>query len=102
MGKRLPIETGLAAATALAVLLDGRAWNGAVRAEHAAIAGFRFQPLAAALAVIEELAGVSRHGFGGPMIAIRALNGRYELHRNGQRQLSRLNVGAGLLSREQP
>jgi len=48
----LPTETGLAAANALAILLDGRAWGGAIRAEHAAIARFGLKPGAAADAVI--------------------------------------------------
>ena len=80
MRKRPPTETGLAAANALAVLLDGRAWNGAVRAEHAAIAGFGLKPVAAADAVIEELASVSRHGLCGLVAAGGAGQGRLYLH----------------------
>jgi hypothetical protein len=43
----------------------------------------RLQPRAAALAVIEELASVGRHGFGGLMAALRASEGGDKLHRRG-------------------
>ena len=41
--------------------MDWRAWLRSVRAEYAAIPRSGFKPFAAALAVIEELAGVSGH-----------------------------------------
>jgi hypothetical protein len=44
--------------------LDGRARHRTVGAEHTAIASFRLEPRAAALAVIEKLAGVRRAGGG--------------------------------------
>lgn len=77
--KNSPPETGSAAANAGAVLLDGRTWNGAVRAEHAAIARFRLKPAAAADAVIEELASVSRHGLCGLVAADGTGQGRLQL-----------------------
>ena len=72
---------GLAAASALAVLLDRRAGHGAVRAKHAAVARQRLQPSAAALAVIEELAGVRWHRFNGLVSADRTSQCRLKLHR---------------------
>ena len=42
-------------------MLNRRARHRAIRAEHAAIARKGFKPLAAAFAVVEELAGVGRH-----------------------------------------
>ena len=50
-----------------AASLDRRARHGAVRTEHAAIAGKRFQALTALLAVIEESARIGGHGFGRPV-----------------------------------
>ena len=43
-------------------------FTGKKRQEHTAIAGFRLEPLAAALAVVEKPAGVSRHGLGGEVL----------------------------------
>jgi hypothetical protein len=57
---------------AFLALLPWRTRNRTVRAKHAAIACERLQSLAAALAVIEELAGVGRHGLNGLMAALRA------------------------------
>ena len=79
MRKGPPTETGLAA-NALTVLLDGRAWNGAVRAEHAAIARFGLKPVAAADAVIEEPASVRRHGLCGLVAAGGTGQDRLYLH----------------------
>jgi hypothetical protein len=56
------------------VLLHRRTGNRAVRAKHAAIACERLKSLAAALAVIEELAGVGGHGLDRLMAALRARN----------------------------
>jgi hypothetical protein len=58
--------------TARLILLNRRARHRAIRAEHAAIARKGFKPLAAALAVVEELAGVGRHRFGRLIAAPRA------------------------------
>jgi hypothetical protein len=48
----------------------------AVRAIHAAITDFWFKPLAAALSVIEELAGVGRHVLRCLMTTLRARDRR--------------------------
>jgi hypothetical protein len=40
----------------------------------------RLEPLAAALAVIEKLAGVSRHRLGGLMATLWARESRFQLH----------------------
>ena len=52
--------------------MDRRTWDIPVRAEDAAIANKRLESSAAALAVIEELASISRHGFDRLMAALRA------------------------------
>lgn len=44
----------------------------AVRAENAAIAGLRFEPLAAVFAIVEELAGIRRHVLSRLMAALGA------------------------------
>jgi hypothetical protein len=66
------------------LLLDRWTRHGAVGAEHAAVAGFRTEQLAATLAVVEKLASVGRHGFGCPMAAMRtgqrALQNRLGFH----------------------
>src|SRR5258708_40210179 len=60
------------AARFAAALLNGRAWNIAVGAEDAAVAGLGLENRAAALAVIEILAGVRRHRLRGRVLAMRA------------------------------
>ncbi len=55
--------------------LNRRAWHRAVGAKHAAVARLGLQPLAASLAVIEELAGVGGHPLGGGVAALRAGDG---------------------------
>jgi hypothetical protein len=57
---------------AFLVLLHRRTRNRTIGAKHAAIARKRLQSLAAAFAVIEELAGVSGHGLNRLMAAFRA------------------------------
>jgi hypothetical protein len=57
-----------------------RARHRSVRAKHAAIAGKGFEPFAAPFAVVEELAGISRHRLDGLMPAFRASQGRLKLH----------------------
>jgi hypothetical protein len=47
---------------AFPALLDRRARNRTIGAKHTAIAGEGLESLAAALAIVEELAGVSGHG----------------------------------------
>ncbi len=47
----------------IAVLLNGWAWNRAIRAEHTAITHCWFQDRSTTLAFIEPLAGICRHGF---------------------------------------
>jgi hypothetical protein len=91
--EKSPTEAGLTAATsALAVLLDWRARHGAVGAEYAAIASQGLQPSAAALAVIEELAGIRWHRFDGFVAAGRAGQGRFKLHADkADRSASRTN-----------
>jgi hypothetical protein len=56
-------------ATAL-LLLDRRTRHAALGTEHATIAKFGLQQFAAAGAVVEELASISRHGFGGLVAAM--------------------------------
>ena len=70
-----------AAARFFAGNLLGRADVAAVRAEHAAMNGFRAQQLAAAFAVIKELASIGRHFFGRTEAAGRANDGAFELNR---------------------
>ena len=65
----------LATANAFAVLLDGRARHGAIGAEHAAVTRLRFQPSAAAVAAVEELAGIGWHGLEGSVAAGRTGEG---------------------------
>ena len=55
--------------------LNRRAWHRAVGAKHPAVARLGLQPLAASLAVIEELAGVGGHPLGGGLAALRAGDG---------------------------
>jgi hypothetical protein len=57
------------ALAAAAARLDRRATNATVGTEHATVAELRFQPGAAALAIVEELAGIDRHALGFPMAA---------------------------------
>jgi hypothetical protein len=54
------------------VVLDRRTGNRTIGAEHTAIAGERLQSFSAALAVIEELAGVGRHRLDRSMATFRA------------------------------
>lgn len=63
--------TNPSAFTAAAVLLDGRALDGAVGAVHAAVARCRTQDGLAGLAFVEELTGIRWHGFGLGMPAMR-------------------------------
>jgi hypothetical protein len=80
-GRRDAIVTNAVELAASLAVLDRRTGNRTIRAEHAAIAGERLQSLAAALAVIEELAGVRRHGLDRLMAAFRAAERRFQLHR---------------------
>ena len=50
--------------------MNRRTGNGAEGTEHAAVAGERPQALAAASAVVEELASVGRHNFGSSVTAL--------------------------------
>src|SRR5208283_1208873 len=59
-------------AAILSRVLYRRAWHVAIRAEHAAIPGLRVEHRAAALAFIEELAGVRWHRLGRLMATGRA------------------------------
>jgi hypothetical protein len=68
------------AALGLAPVLNRRAWHGAVRAEHATIAGEGPQPHAAALAIVKEPAGIRRHLLDGLMTALRAGQRGLKLH----------------------
>jgi len=60
--------------------LDRRARHRAVGAEHAAIAREGLEPFTAALAVIEELAGIGRHCLDDLMATLRASQGGLKLH----------------------
>ncbi len=94
MCAEINLRGGSATARALAVLLHRRARDRAIRAEHAAVASERLKPGPAALAVVEELAGVGRHGLGGLVLAGRTGQSRLKLHwaiigeRAGQQQLA--------------
>lgn len=61
--------------------LNRNAGNVAIRAKHATIAGYRFEPGAAASANVEELAGIHRHCFRRAVLAARAGDHRYQLNR---------------------
>jgi hypothetical protein len=71
----------LSATGAFTAFLHWRTRHRAVRAEDAAIACERLQCLAAALADVEELAGVGWHLLDGSMVALRAGECGLELHR---------------------
>ena len=60
--------------------LHRRAGHGPKRTKNATVALQRLKPFAASLAVIEELAGVRRHRFGGLISAFWAGNGRCHNH----------------------
>ena len=62
------------------VALYRRARHRSVRAKHAAIARKGLEPLAASFAVIEKLAGISRHRLDGLMAAFRTRQGALKLH----------------------
>src|SRR6266851_7945476 len=62
------------------VALYRRARHRSVRAKHAAIAREGLEPLAAPFAVIEELAGISRHHLDSLMGAFGASQGGLKLH----------------------
>ena len=66
--------------TAFAIFLDRRARHGAVGAEYATIASKGLKTLTAPFAVVEELAGVCRHGLDRRVIADRTGNGRFQDH----------------------
>jgi hypothetical protein len=70
----------LAAASAR---LDRRARDATVGTEHATVAQAGFEPHAAALAVIEKLAGIGRHAFGFLMAAARAGDLGFQNHALG-------------------
>jgi hypothetical protein len=60
--------------------LHRRTRHSSIRAEHAAIAFQGLQAFSAALAVVEELAGVGRHDLGGLMTALGAGDRRIKPH----------------------
>src|SRR5882757_8161443 len=62
------------------VALYGRARHRAVRAEYAAIAREGLEPFVAALAVIEELAGIGRHRLDSLIAAFGASECGLKLH----------------------
>jgi hypothetical protein len=62
------------------MLLDRRTFHRTVRAKHAAIPWLGLKQGAARFAVIEKLAGISRHDFRFGMPALRAGNRRFEHH----------------------
>jgi hypothetical protein len=99
----MPAQTRFAFSTAtiaFAVFLHWRARYRAVRAEYAAIAGERFQRLAAALADVEELAGVGRQLLDGLMVASRAGECGLELHRWLARTIFKKAAAHHALSRQ--
>lgn len=73
-----PVELGNRLAAARTLRLNRRAFHRAERAENAAISGIRPQQRAAARALVIELAGVGRHGFGLGTAAFRTGQNRFE------------------------
>ena len=67
--------------------LDRRAFYAAVAAEYAAVARPGLEHSAAALAVIEKLAGIGRHCFDGLMVAFRTSQRRFKLHQRFARTI---------------
>jgi hypothetical protein len=65
----------IARRAAAVIALDRRTRDRAIGAKYATIASERLKPGPAALAVIEELAGIGRHRLDGPMAAFRAGDG---------------------------
>jgi hypothetical protein len=57
------------------MLLDRRAFDGAIGTENAAIPRIGFEQRSTAFALIEKLASISRHGFGSGIATVRAGNG---------------------------
>src|ERR1700730_2182339 len=74
------VSTG--AASRRLARLDGWTRHRTIRAEHAAIARFRPQKLAATRAVVEELTAVGRHDLNLRGAAVRAGYRRFEDHRH--------------------
>ena len=62
------------------MLLDRRALNRAIRAEHATIPRIWLEQGSAGLTFIEKQAGIGRHGFRFGMLAVRASESRVENH----------------------
>ena len=99
MGRELPVASGkfwpkaddqlatniqltcsAAAATLLAVLLDGRARYRPIRAEDAAVTGFRLQHRVAMLTLVKPLTGIGGHAFRFDMPAVRTSQRRIQNH----------------------
>ena len=78
------------------VVLDRRTGKRTIGAEHAAIAGERLQSLSAALAVIEELAGIGRHRLDGLVAAFGASECGSKLHIDSGLALSIPRLAAGV------
>jgi hypothetical protein len=76
--------SGHGRATAV-VGLDRRTRNRAIGAEYATVASEGLKPRPAALAVIEEHAGIGWHCLHEPMSTCRASQRRFQLHRRSQR-----------------
>lgn len=62
------------------LLLDGRAWHGAIGAEDAAIAMLGLEPRPTAGAFVEIDAGIDRHGLDGDCATARACQHRLQDH----------------------
>jgi hypothetical protein len=56
----------------------------AIRAEHAAVTRERLEDSAAALAIVEKLAGIGRHCFRFPMSTMRTCDCGLKLHCRGR------------------
>jgi hypothetical protein len=96
-GTGLIIPEGVLAAGVSAALfaaagarLHGWAWDCPIRTKDTAVAGLRLQPRSACLAVIEELAGVDRHGFRGLVATSRAGHGGAQFHSRRRRRIEGL------------
>ncbi len=71
--------------------LHGRARHRAIGAKHAAIAEPGLQPFPTAFAIIEELAGIGRHGFGCLVTALRTGQRRFQPQRFARRILRKID-----------
>jgi hypothetical protein len=80
VGSALAESLLLMTTCAFSILLDWGTRHRTVGTKNTAVARERLEPFAAALAVVEELAGVARHRLNRLMIALRTGERRFQLH----------------------